>query len=121
MRVRLCHRALAAPSRSPRVVFIPCRRRTAAAGWPQFRGPNATGIAATAKAPPIEFGPGKNMLWKTAVPAGHSSPVFWGGRMFLTAFDGERKQLLVMALDRATGRELWRKDVPYEALGLRIR
>ena len=80
-------------------------------------GPTRPGSPSPTKAPPIEFGPDKNVLWKTAVPAGHSSPVFWGDRIFLTAFDGERKQLLVMALDRATGRELWRKDVPYESLG----
>jgi outer membrane protein assembly factor BamB len=87
------------------------------ATWSQFRGPNATGIAVTSKAPPIEFGPDRNVLWKTAVPAGHSSPVFWRDRMFLTAFDGDKKQLLVIGLDRATGRELWRKNVSYEALG----
>jgi len=86
-------------------------------GWTQFRGPNATGIASASKAPPVDFGPSKNMLWKIALPAGHSSPVIWGDRIFLTAFDAEKKQLLVMGLDRATGRELWRKDVPYEALG----
>lgn len=90
---------------------------TGAPGWPQFRGPNATGIAVTSKAPPIEFGPDRNVLWKTAVPAGHSSPVFWRDRLFLTAFDGERKQLLVMGLNGADGRELWRKDVPHESLG----
>ena len=118
MRVRLCHRALAtAIAISSSGVHAAQAQDAAAAGWSQFRGPNATGIAVTAKTPPIEFGPDKNVLWKTAVPAGHSSPVFWGDRIFLTAFDGERKQLLVMALDRATGRELWRKDVPYEALG----
>ena len=117
MRVRLCPRALTAAIAIAASGVHPVQAQDGAAGWPQFRGPNATGIAATAKTPPIEFGPGKNMLWKTAVPVGHSSPVFWGGRMFLTAFDGERKQLLVMALDRATGRELWRKDVPYESLG----
>jgi hypothetical protein len=37
------------------------------AGWPQFRGPNATGIAAGTAAPPTEFGPSKNLLWNTAL------------------------------------------------------
>ena len=31
--------------------------------WPQFRGPNSAGVAEVAR-PPIEFGPGTNLLWK---------------------------------------------------------
>jgi outer membrane protein assembly factor BamB len=84
--------------------------------WTQFRGPNATGIARDSKAPPVDFGPARNVLWKTALPSGHSSPVFWGNRIFLTAFDGESKQLLVIGLDRTTGKVLWRQDVPYEPI-----
>jgi len=99
-------------------IVVPARaQNTAASGWAQFRGPNATGIAAVSKAPPAEFGPDKNLLWKTAVPPGHSSPVLWGDRIFLTAFDAERQRLLVLGLDRTTGRLLWRQEVSYEALG----
>src|ERR1700691_1208852 len=46
--------------------------------WPQFRGPNGSGIAATEAAPPVEF---KGALWKQPFPIGHSSPVVWGDRM----------------------------------------
>jgi outer membrane protein assembly factor BamB len=99
------------------VVLTARAQKPDGSGWTQFRGPNATGIAKDSKAPPLEFGPKKNMLWKVALPTGHSSPVLWGDRIFLTAFDADKKQLLVMGLDRATGRELWRRDVPYEALG----
>ena len=83
----------------------------AESGWTQFRGPNATGIAVVTKAPPIEFGPDRHMLWKGAVPPGHSSPVIWGDRLFLTAFDAEQQRLLLLALDRKTGRTLWRQEV----------
>jgi outer membrane protein assembly factor BamB len=86
-------------------------------GWTQFRGPNATGIAVVTKAPPIEFGPGRNMLWKTFLPPGHSSPVIWGDRLFLTAFDADHQRLLTLGLDRTTGKELWRQEVAYGELG----
>src|SRR5205814_3599253 len=55
--------------------------------WTQFRGQNASGIA-VARNLPIEFGPQKNVLWKTELPRGHSSPVIAGGRIFLTAEEG---------------------------------
>ena len=62
--------------------------------WPQFRGPNASGVAPDEARPPIHFGPDTNLLWKTAVPAGLSAPVVWGDRIFLTAL--ENKQLITM-------------------------
>src|SRR5437016_8939243 len=34
------------------------------ANWPQFRGPNASGIAAADAAPPVEFSTSKRLLWK---------------------------------------------------------
>jgi outer membrane protein assembly factor BamB len=86
------------------------------AGWPQFRGPNATGIASGTAAPPTEFGPSKNLLWKTPLSSGHSSPVIWGDRIFLTGVNTERKKLEVMALNRTTGAVLWRQDVPVDQL-----
>jgi outer membrane protein assembly factor BamB len=81
----------------------------AASDWPQFRGPNAFGVSGTTGLP-TEFGPGKNVVWKTALPPGHSSPVLSADRIFLTAFDDEH--LYVITLDRATGKILWRREVP---------
>jgi outer membrane protein assembly factor BamB len=80
-----------------------------AADWPQFRGPNASGISEE-KNLPVEFGPEKNVVWKTALPPGHSSPSIAGDKIFLTAFEGEK--LFTIALDRATGRILWRREAP---------
>src|SRR6516164_10015712 len=51
--------------------------------WPQYRGPNGSGVGA-AKHLPTEFGPDKNVLWKTPVPFGHSSPVITGDLIFIT-------------------------------------
>lgn len=90
----------------------------AAEAWDRFRGPNGTGVSA-ATGVPVEFGPATNVRWKTPLPPGHSSPVFTPTRIFLTAHTPEKEsyQLLVIALDRASGRELWRRSVPRQHIG----
>jgi len=84
--------------------------------WPQFRGPSGFGLAAAGEKPPFEFGPGKKMLWKTALPVGHGSPSVWGDRIFLTAFVKETKTLETMALDRRSGKILWRRPAPAKGI-----
>ena len=68
--------------------------------WSQFRGPNGSGVSET-RGLPIEFGPEKNVVWKTTLPAGHSSPVLTEKNIFLTAFEGD--QLLTFCLKRSSG------------------
>src|SRR5262245_66347554 len=80
-----------------------------AADWPQFRGANSSGVSDTANLPQ-EFGPSQNVIWKTALPPGHSSPVLTADRIFVTAFDPQK--LYVITLDRASGKILWRREVP---------
>ena len=77
--------------------------------WSRFRGPNGTGVSATTGLP-AEFGPAKNEVWKSAAPQGHSSPVLTRTHIFLTGFDDAT--LLVVAYDRASGKQLWRRDLP---------
>jgi outer membrane protein assembly factor BamB len=84
------------------------------ADWPQFRGVNASGRAADGQALPAEIGPSKNVLWKTELPPGHSSPVVVGDRIYVTAV--RDKQLVTMGLDRATGKILWTTEAPSETL-----
>ncbi len=82
--------------------------------WTRFRGPNGTGIS-TAVNLPVEFGPEKNVVWKTPLPPGHSSPILTEKQIFLTAhapLTGSDYKLLVIALDRATGKISWERDVP---------
>jgi len=85
--------------------------------WAQFRGPNGTGIS-SAKNLPTEFGPDKSVVWKTPLPAGHSSPVLTRDRIFVTAHTLTTKndkftyKLFVIALDRKTGKILWQREVP---------
>lgn len=81
--------------------------------WTQFRGPNGTGVSSTTGLPQ-EFGPGKNVVWKTELPPGHSSPVLTSDRIFVTAHTKEKEnhKLLVICLDRQTGKILWQREVP---------
>ena len=83
----------------------------AGSNWPQFHGPNSSGVAEDAK-PPITFGPGTNLLWKTEVPGGVSSPCVWGDHIFLTA--SEDGKLLTLAVNRRDGKILWRQAVTAE-------
>ena len=78
--------------------------------WSQFRGPNGTGVSATTDLP-VEFGPQKNVIWKTPLPPGHSSPVLGRTRIFVTAFQGNK--LFTIGLDRKTGKLLWQRQVPH--------
>ncbi len=82
--------------------------------WSQFRGPNGTGVSAT-KGLPFEFGPQKNVIWKAALPPGHSSPVLTRDRIFVTAHDKEK--LFVICLDRQTGKILWQREAPRSHTG----
>lgn len=79
------------------------------ADWPQFRGRNASGVADATNLP-LYFGPQQNVVWKTALPAGPSSPAIAGERIFVTGVENQR--LLTLALDRASGRILWRREAP---------
>ena len=81
--------------------------------WPQFRGVNGSGLATGAK-PPTKIGPSEGVLWSVAVPWSPSSPVIWGGRIFLTTFhDG---QLEVRCHDRGDGRLLWARGIKPEEI-----
>jgi outer membrane protein assembly factor BamB len=77
--------------------------------WPQFRGPNASGLGEGR--PPVHLSPDHNVLWKTAVGPGLSSPIVWEGRIFLTEFDRANQQLATLCIDRRTGKILWRRTV----------
>lgn len=76
--------------------------------WLRFRGPNGTGVA-EGFILPAEFSSKKNLVWKTSVPFARSSPIVTADRIFLTASEGDK--LITFALNRKTGKVLWRRDV----------
>jgi outer membrane protein assembly factor BamB len=118
-------------------------RAPAADSWGHWRGPLQTGVAAGSA--PVRWSDTSNIAWKVEIPGrGHSSPVIWGDRVFLTTAvptgrdaeasdaaagqggrrgDGgagalEEHRFDVLALDRATGKTIWRQTaataVPHE-------
>jgi outer membrane protein assembly factor BamB len=55
-----------------------------AGDWPQFRGPNGTGISEETQLP-SEWSTTKNVAWKAKLPGyGWSSPIIWGDKVFVT-------------------------------------
>lgn len=102
------------------------------AHWPQWRGPFFNGVA-RGDAPAV-WSDTSNIKWKTSIPGrGHSTPVIWGNRIFLTTAipigkpvepaanneqGGQRRaaagpqvehQFVVLSLDRATGKTVWQR------------
>jgi outer membrane protein assembly factor BamB len=84
-----------------------------AANWPGFRGPVADGTSEGEKAP-THFGQSSNLIWKTQVLRGHSSPVIWKGQLFLTGADGNK--LSTTCFDCVSGKKLWEQSVEVERL-----
>ena len=107
-----------------------------AENWPQWRGPGGQGISNEANIP-TQWSATKNIAWKTELPSGHSSPIVWNDRIFVTAaiegdvvpgakavghtVDGQvwihpdsvaadRKQTMkLLALDARSGKVLWER------------
>jgi len=81
----------------------------AGADWPRFRGPNGSGVA-EASGLPVEFGPDHNVIWRTPLSPGFSSPVTAGDRIFITATDNGK--LVTYCIDRSSGKVEWRREAP---------
>ena len=106
--------------------------------WPSFRGPSASGVGDDVRLPDRwNVKDGSNVRWTVAVPGlGHSSPIVWGDRVFVTTAVSSRggatfkpglygegtasedrsvQRWVVMALDRGTGRVVWQQTA-YEGV-----
>ena len=78
--------------------------------WPQFRGPNATGVSTEEHTLPGTFSQTENVLWSADVKEGISSPVVASGCVFVTEMAGPEK-FAVIAFDAASGEQLWRQEI----------
>jgi len=94
-------------------LFTACR--ATAEGWPQFRGPHSTGRAIPEGPLPTDIGPDKQVVWKTELPPGHSSPAIIDDKIFLTAVR-DKEHLETICLDRASGKIVWRVEAPHKTL-----
>ncbi len=97
-----------------------------ASDWPQFRGPDGSGISTEDKAPPLTWSDTENLAWKTPLPGpGNSSPIVAGNRVFITCYSGygvdrsdpgditELKRHL-LCIDSKSGEKIWEKTVDAE-------
>lgn len=80
--------------------------------WNQFRGPNGSGITAETKKLPVEFSGTNNLIWKTELNKGNSSPCIWGDNIFLTAYND--KMLETVCINRKNGKINWRQTLAVE-------
>ena len=80
--------------------------------WPGWRGPRGDGSTPTAGPTKWDGESGDNVKWKTPLPGnGHSSPVVWGDKLFVTSCLLDREERVLICLDRDTGKTLWQRTV----------
>lgn len=77
--------------------------------WPGWRGPRGDGTSHEMGVP-THWTQTENVRWRTPVPGkGHSSPVVWGDRVFLTTCEEKEGKRELLCLDRRNGKMLWEK------------
>src|SRR5213596_3118105 len=77
--------------------------------WTRFRGPNGSGIS-HAKTIPTKI-IAADINWKVELAgSGHSSPVLWGGRIFVTCTGDRSGGLSVVCLSGNDGKVEWKRD-----------
>jgi len=77
--------------------------------WTRFRGPNGTGIS-SATTVPVQFAE-KDYNWRVALPgAGHSSPVVWGKKVFLTGANEDTGKRHLFCVSTTEGKLLWKSE-----------
>ena len=79
--------------------------------WPQFRGPNCSGVSKTSAPLPTEFSDTQNVKWAAKLGDGIGCPVVAAGRVFTSAMV-DPKTVGLFAFDAATGEQLWMRSWP---------
>jgi outer membrane protein assembly factor BamB len=81
-----------------------------AADWPQWRGPEGTGVSPE-KQLPIIWHENRSIAWKCPLPEwGTSTPAIWGDAIFVTSHTAENK-LLLLRVDKKAGKIVWTQEV----------
>lgn len=82
-----------------------------AGNWPSWRGPSGDGISPE-KNVPTKWSATENIAWKQPIAGdGHSSPIVWGDRIFLTTSLTEKNERHLLCLNRRDGKTLWSSAV----------
>lgn len=92
-----------------------------AENWSGWRGPRGDGTSLDTGVPVLWDGEaGRNVVWKVDVPGkGHASPIIWKDRIFLVSCIEDKKERVLLCLDRDKGRTIWRRTIfsaPLETL-----
>src|SRR5260370_8588085 len=83
----------------------------AAENWPAWRGPRLDG-SSLEKGLPLKWSEAENVAWKTPIPGiGHSSPIIFGDRVFVTSCLIKEQARVLLCLDRRDGHVLWQREV----------
>jgi outer membrane protein assembly factor BamB len=79
--------------------------------WPMWRGPRGDGQSSESGIP-TQWSGTDHVAWKTRIPGkGHSSPVVWGDRVFVTSALEDNNERVLLCLDRKNGKVLWQRTV----------
>ena len=80
--------------------------------WPRWRGPSGQGLV-EGTGYPDRWSDTENVIWKVEVPGrGHSSPIIWENKLFLTTASRDGNSRSILCYDRSNGKLLWETAVP---------
>ncbi len=89
-------------------VVLAMARGSLSDNWPQWRGVDMRSTSSDSRVP-VEFGKGKNLLWRFPMPGpAGSSPIVWDNQVFATSVDGDNLVLICVGLD---GKLKWKKQL----------
>jgi outer membrane protein assembly factor BamB len=100
------------------LLFLGLSAAVRAGDWPGWRGPRGDGVSDD-KDVPVMWSATDNIAWKTPIPGkGHSSPIVWGDRVFVTTCleedakrPDDKARRMLLCLNRREGAVLWQKEV----------
>ena len=92
-----------------------CPHPITAEDWPQFRGPNCSGISTSSQALPVKFSSTEKMAWTAKLGDGIGCPVVAAGRVFVSAMVNKEK-IGLYCFDARSGRQLWVRSWPAGSL-----
>ncbi len=74
-----------------------------------FRADKGVGHAVAAL--PEDFNAPECLNWRVPLDGGHSTPIVEGGKIFVTTYRADSKELATVALNQASGKLLWRNPI----------
>ena len=84
--------------------------------WPGWRGPRGDGTSRETGIP-VRWSETENIRWKVSIPGkGHSSPIVWGDRIFVTTCLEKEEKRVLLCLSRSDGHVFWERAVLSAAL-----